>query len=96
MGFSFREASAMSREVANLLADLRYFTAPGSLSDYEGAIPPRHIHKLITFCVVYALDLHTILQNLAMTPEDAGQEPIPQVLNRRAAACRAWSGLGAG
>jgi len=81
MGFSFREASAMSREVANLLADLRYFTAPGSLSDYEkGASPPRHLHKLITFCVVYALDLHTILQSLGMTPEDTGQEPIPQVL----------------
>jgi hypothetical protein len=81
MGLSFREASAMSREVANLLADSRYFSALGSLSDYEkGAIPPRHIHKLITFCVVYALDLHTILQSLAMTPADAGQEPIPQVL----------------
>ncbi|MBZ5572297.1 MAG: hypothetical protein LAO09_10525 [Acidobacteriia bacterium] len=83
MGLSFREASAISREIANLLEDLCYFTAPGSLSDYErGDIPPRHIHKVITFCVVYSLDLQTILQALGLSPQDAGQEPIPQVLTR--------------
>ncbi len=81
MGLSFRQASAISREIAGLLDDLRYFTAPGSLSDYEsGNIPPRHIHKMITFCVVYSLDLQTVLDALGLSPEDAGQEPIPQVL----------------
>ena len=81
MGLSFRAASAISREIANLLDDLRYFTAPGSLSDYEsGNIPPRHIHKIITFCVVYSLDLQTVLQTLGLSPQDAGHEPIPQVL----------------
>ena len=53
MGLSFRQASAISREIAHLLDDLRYFTAPGSLSDYEsGYIPPRHVHKILTFCVM--------------------------------------------
>ena len=81
MGLSFRAASAISREIANLPDDLRYFTASGSLSDYEsGIIPPRHIHKIITFCVVYSLDLQTVLQTLGLSPQDAGQEPIPQVL----------------
>jgi len=81
MGLSFRETSAISREIANDLGDRSYFTAPGSLSDYErGDIPPRHIHKVIVFCVVYSLDLQTILQSLGMNPQDAGQEPIPQVL----------------
>ncbi len=81
MGLSFRQASAISREIANLLDDLRYFAAPGSVSDYEsGNIPPRHIHKVITFCVVYSLDLQTILQSLGLSPQDAGQEPIPQLL----------------
>lgn len=81
MGLSFREASAISREIANQLGDPSYFTAPGSLSDYEsGAIPPRHVHKVITFCVVYSLDFRIILQSLGMSPQDAGQEPIPQVL----------------
>jgi len=81
MGLSFREASAMSHEVATLLDDVRYFTASGSLSDYEAAnIPPRHIHKVITFCVAYSLNLRTVLQTLDLDPADAGQEPIPQVL----------------
>ena len=81
MGLSFRAASAISREIANLLDDLRYFAAAGSLSDYESDnIPPRHIHKIITFCVVYSLDLQTVLQTLGLSPQNAGQEPIPQVL----------------
>lgn len=81
MGLSFREASAISREIANQLGDPSYFAAPGSLSDYEsGDNPPRHVHKVITFCVVYSLDFQTILQSLTMSSEDAGQEPIPQVL----------------
>lgn len=81
MGLSFRQASAVSREIAHLLNDLRYFTAPGSLSDYEsGSIPPRHVHKIITFCGVYSLDLQTVLEALDLSPQDAGQEPIPQVL----------------
>jgi hypothetical protein len=81
MGLSFRQASAVSREIAHLLNDVRYFTAPGSLSDYEsGDIPPRHVHKVITFCVVYSLDLQTVLEALGLNPQDAGQEPIPQML----------------
>ncbi len=81
MGLSFRQASGISREVANVLDDLRYFAAPGSLSDYENAnIPPRHFHKVITFCVVYSLDFRTVLHALSLSPQDAGQEPIPQVL----------------
>jgi hypothetical protein len=81
MGLSFREASAISRQIANQLGDPSYFTAPGSLSDYEsGNNPPRHVHKVIMFCVVYSLNFQTILQTLAMSPEDAGQEPIPQLL----------------
>ncbi len=84
MGLSFREASAISREIANLLGDIRYFTAPGSLSDYEnGNIPPRHLHKVITFCVVYSLHFQAVLQALGLSPQDAGQEPIPQLLTGR-------------
>ena len=51
------------------------------MSDYEsGNNPPRHIHKVFVFCVVYSLDFQNILQSLGMNPQDAGQEPIPQVL----------------
>lgn len=83
-GLSFREASAISREIASLLDDARYFTAPGSLSDYEAVnVPPRHIHKVFTFCVAYSLDLRTVLQTLDLDPADGGQQPIPQVLTER-------------
>lgn len=83
-GLSLREASAISHEIASLLDDARYFAAPGSLSDYEAVnIPPRHIHKLITFCVAYSLDLRTLLRTLDLDPADTGQQPIPQVLTGR-------------
>ncbi len=81
MGLSFREASAISREMAKELSDPSYFTAAGSLSDYEsGDNPPRHVHKVIMFCVVYSLDFRTVLHAVGLSPQDAGQEPISQVL----------------
>lgn len=84
MGLSFRAASAMSREVANLLGDERYFVAPGSLSDYETLnIPPRHFHKIVTFCAVYSLRLHKIFETLRLSLRDSGHEPIPHLLTGR-------------
>jgi hypothetical protein len=81
MGLSFRAASAIAREVANLLGDERYFVAFGSLSDYEGLnIPPRHVHKMITFCAAYSLHLHKIFETLSLSLQDSGQEPIPYLL----------------
>jgi hypothetical protein len=84
MGLSFRAASVMSREVANLLGDERYFVAPGSLSDYETLnIPPRHFHKIVTFCAVYSLHLHKIFETLRLSLRDSGHEPIPHLLTGR-------------
>jgi hypothetical protein len=84
MGLSFRAAAAMSREVANALGDKRYFTASGSLSDYETlSTPPRHVHKIITFCAVYSLRLNAILQAIGLNLDDAGREPIPDLLTDR-------------
>jgi hypothetical protein len=84
MGLSFRTAAAMSREVANTLGDARYFTASGSLSDYETlSTPPRHVHKIITFCVVYSLGLNAIFQAVGLRFEGAGREPIPDLLTGR-------------
>ena len=84
MGLSFRAASAVSREVAKLLDDERYFTAPGSLSDYETLnVPPRHFHKIVTFCAAYSLDLQTVLETMGLNLQNAGQEPIPYLLTDR-------------
>jgi hypothetical protein len=66
------------------MGDNRYFTASGSLSDYETLnTAPRHFHKIITFCVVYSLGLNAIFQAVGLRFEDAGQEPIPDLLTGR-------------
>jgi hypothetical protein len=84
MGLSFRAASAITREVADLLGDERYFIAPGSLSDYETHnIPPRHFHKIVTFCAAYSLHLHKIFETLRLSPQGFGHEPIPHLLTGR-------------
>lgn len=76
-GLSFREVSAVSRQIANLLADEHYFASPGSLSDYETLdIPPRHIHKAITLCAVYGLKWSALLQSVNLQLENSGSESI--------------------
>jgi len=83
-GLSFRAAAAKSRERAHALGDELYFTASGSLSDYETLnTPPRHFHKAITFCVIYSLRLNQIFQVLGLRLEEAGREPIPELLTGR-------------
>lgn len=81
MGLSFRAASAISREIADVLGDERYFIAPGSVSDYETQdIPPRHFHKILTFCAAYSLRLNAILEVLGISVQEAGQKPMPDIL----------------
>jgi hypothetical protein len=78
---SFREASAMSRQVAAELGEEQYFAAPGSLSDYEARdIPPRHVHKAITLCIIYGLHFATFLESIGLRLEGAGSDPIPDRL----------------
>lgn len=78
LGVSFRDVSAMSRHIATELGDEQYFTAPGSLSDYEALdIPPRHIHKAITLCAVYGLHFSTFLKTIGLHLDQAGKDPIP-------------------
>ena len=83
-GLSFRAAAAKSRELADAMGDERYFTASGSLSDYETFnTPPRHFHKVITFCIIYSMRLNQIFQALGLSFEEAGREPIPDLLTGR-------------
>jgi hypothetical protein len=83
-GLSFRAAAAKSRELANALGNERYFTASGSLSDYETFnTPPRHFHKVITFCVIYSMRLNQIFHVLGLSLEEADRGPIPELLTGR-------------
>ena len=78
MALSFRDASAMSRRIADTLGDEGYFMSASSLSDYEARdTPPRHFHKVITLCLLYAVHLRTFLDTIGIAPEEAGKESIP-------------------
>ena len=74
----------MSREIAATLNDTRYFAAVGSLSDYETADgPPRHLHKAITLCILYAIDFWKFLRAAGIATDTLGTEPIPDDLMGR-------------
>jgi hypothetical protein len=80
-GLSFRQASAMSAKLAQELGDQRYFTAIGSLSDYESAeTPPRHIHKVVTLCTLYSIGFWHLLEASGLAIDKLGQRAIPEDL----------------
>lgn len=74
---SLREVARMSRTIAGLLGDDRYFVSPSSLCDYElSNTPPRHFHKAITLCSLYGLQFHTFLKGIGIVLAEAGTERI--------------------
>ena len=80
-GLSFRQASAISREIAQQLGDERYSIAIGSLSDYESAVaPPRHIHKVLTLCTLYSIGFWQFFEASGLAMDKLGQKAIPEVL----------------
>jgi hypothetical protein len=81
VGLSFREASSVSRLIANTLSDESYFAAPSTLSDYEAlSAPPRHIQKMVTLCLLYCISFEQFLRACGLPLEKAGREPIPDAL----------------
>ena len=80
-GLSFREASGMSRWIASTLSGEHYFAAPSTLSDYETlSVPPRHIQKVITLCVLYSIDFREFLRASGLPLDHEGRDPIPDEL----------------
>jgi hypothetical protein len=78
VGLSFRQASVLSRSIAGTLADQMYFTAAGTLSDYEGlSSPPRHIQKIISLCILYCIDFWTFLRAGGLPLDALGNDPLP-------------------
>lgn len=77
-GLSFHDASELSRSVAKVLGDERYFTSQASLSDYEARNSlPRHIHKLFTLCAIYAIPFSELLDSFGLSLQEGGTVPIP-------------------
>ncbi|HXN74420.1 MAG TPA: hypothetical protein VN861_17870 [Candidatus Acidoferrales bacterium] len=78
VGLSFREASKLTRWIAQTLTDQLYFAAASTLSDYETfSVPPRRIQKIITLCVLYSIVFRDFLSVSGLSLESAGSEPIP-------------------
>jgi hypothetical protein len=78
MRISLREASEMSRSIANTLMDDRHYVSPSSLCDYElRNTAPRRIQTAITLCSLYGLPLQTLLQAMGIGLEETGTEPMP-------------------
>jgi hypothetical protein len=83
-GLSFREASAISRSIAAMLSDELYFAASSTLSDYEAATtPPRQIQKVLTLCVLYAIDFRRFVAVSGVPLEREGRDAMPDDLRCR-------------
>jgi hypothetical protein len=77
-GLSLRRASEMSRAIADALRDERYFASPGWLSDFEArGVPPRHIHKLLTVCILYPIRFPDLLKSFGLDLSGTPTTPIP-------------------
>lgn len=77
LDLSLRDASALSRRVADSLGDDRYFISQSSLCDYEVLdAPPRHFHV----CVLYGLQFRAFLVASGISPEQGGTEFMPDYL----------------
>jgi hypothetical protein len=78
MHLSLREASGVSRKIADLFGNNRYFISPSALCDYEVLNKaPRHFQKAVTLCSLYGLRFQTFLKAVGIVPEEAGREPMP-------------------
>jgi transcriptional regulator with XRE-family HTH domain len=76
-GLSLRSASKLSRVVARILGDHRYFASSGTLSDYEaGDKMPRHIHKLFTLAIVYSVPLRDLLGFFEIALDHLGKTTV--------------------
>jgi hypothetical protein len=77
-GLSLRRASEMSRAIAAALRDKRYLASPGWLSDFEASgVPPRHIHKLLTVCILYSIPFAEILSSFGFALRETDTASIP-------------------
>jgi hypothetical protein len=84
-GLSFREASTLSHRIAEVLADDMYFTAVGTLSEYETLThPPRHIQKIISICILYNIGFWDFLAASGITVDPKAGEFMPDELVPRA------------
>jgi hypothetical protein len=68
----------MSKQVAGMLEDERYFMSASALSDYEaGDTVPGHFQKAASLCLLYAVPFRALLEAVGLSDQRAGKESIP-------------------
>jgi hypothetical protein len=81
LGLSFREASSMTKRIAEHLGDDRYFAAAGTLSDFETLTSaPCHVEKILTLCALYCIGFEQFLYACDLPVDMTGRESIPDEL----------------
>jgi hypothetical protein len=82
---TIREASAKTALIADALQNPEFFCAPSALSDYEAQTEaPRHVHKILSLCILYSLDLWRVLTASGLPLSRAGTAAIPdELMNRK-------------
>jgi hypothetical protein len=85
-GLTIREASAKTALIAGALQNPEFFCAPGALSDYEAQTEaPRHVHKILSLCILYSLGLWEMLTAAGLPLSQAGTAVIPDAIMDRTA-----------
>ena len=79
--FSLHFASSLSRQIAQIMGDDRYSISLSALSEYEATnVPPRHLHKILTLCVIYGLSFAKFLEIIGISNAQLGHEPMARDL----------------
>lgn len=77
-GLTLGEASRLSRRISFTLGNQQYAIAESTLSEYEAQdLPPRHLEKVITLCLVYGIGLADFVAASETPSELLGNEAIP-------------------
>ncbi len=80
LGLRLRDAQKLTREVADILGDSSYAISLGALSDYEASdAVPRHIAKIFSLCIIYAIDLYRLLRIAGVHLPSGRQSRIPGI-----------------
>jgi hypothetical protein len=78
LGLRLRDAQAMTRDIAEILDDPSYAISLGALSDYEASDGvARQIAKIISLCIIYAIDLSRFLRVARVRVPSGHQQRIP-------------------
>lgn len=80
VGLHFRQARDLTARVGQELGNDEYAIALGTLSDYEAVdAVPRHVSKIISLCIVYAIDFAGYLRSAGIALNPSAQRALAEI-----------------